>query len=238
MKPQKKYIVLIAVLSMLGALASTAGASMILGNTATWAVDNSQDGVGTGILSGVTLNYTTLSGHANSGVSYQNVNWWNVGAGTAAECNTCYDQSATPNFPSAAMIGANAGTPQTDTITFTGGQIVNPIIFMDWGNPGTTMDFGSLTLVMLSSNNASLSGSVVTFGAGATNSINDGFSAEILGTFGPSQSLSFIATAQPTIYGTFDGVAVTLGDVPEPASLGLGLVGIVGLCLYRRRVAR
>jgi hypothetical protein len=88
-------------------------------------------------------------------------------------------------------------------------------------------------LTLLSSNNATLSGSVITFGAGASDSVNDGFAVMITGTFGPSTPLSFGYSVAPSA--GVDSIAITLGEVPEPASLGLAFAGVFGLWIYRRR---
>jgi hypothetical protein len=227
MRIQNKYVMAVAVLSMLGALAGTAGASMI--TTATWAVDGISDGVGVGVLNGISLAYSSPL----YGISTQGGNYWNTGLGTAPACGGAGGCSDT----SAAFFGAD-GAAAAQQITF-GATIVNPILFVSYGHGGSSLNFGSLSLTMLSSNNASLSGDVVTFTASPGNTVDDGFAVRINGTFGPSTPLNFTETSFQTnsVY-QLDGMAFTLGEVPEPASLGLAFAGVVGMWFYRRRVTR
>ena len=98
------------------------------------------------------------------------------------------------------------------------------------------MDFGSLSLTLLSSNHAQLAGDVVSF-AGSTNSFDDGFGLQINGTFGPSSSISFNYTEITPGEFNFDSVAFTVGvsAVPEPSTLVLGLIGGAGMIAFGRR---
>jgi len=207
-----------------GLLAKPAAASMI--TTASWVPDVLSDGTAAGTLNGIGLTLSTIvisPNTPNIGYTYQATTWWNTGLGTSPW--------APYSSGDAAVIGTKTSN-STQTIAFTS-SITNPILLATFGDANTTLNFGSLPLTLLSSNNATLSGSVITFGAGASDSVNDGFAVMITGTFGPSTPLSFGYSVAPSA--GVDSIAITLGEVPEPASLGLAFAGVFGLWIYRRR---
>jgi hypothetical protein len=240
-----KRIVLIAVVVMLGVFANVAGASMI--DTTTWNPETNRDGTGVGILDGITVTYTTANtGPTGSGTN-RNAGYtvvaglnWNTNTVTSPiPCSTCSDTSAAL-LGTEIGVGAAAPSGQAQSIHFSA-PVFNPYLFVVFGDPGSSMDFGATTLTLLSSNNATLSGNIVTFGSGATNTAGDGFVARFSGSF---ENIAFQFIRQPQTTqppsDTFNGVTFTVGvdgAVPEPASLGLGLAGIVGMLIYRRRTA-
>jgi hypothetical protein len=217
-----KRIVFMVAIGVLGTL--VAGASII--TTTTWAPDTTPDGFGTGVLRGVTVTYTAVADATRQSGETITVPW-NTALGTAPVCVTpsCSDNSA-------GVIGTESLAQAVDIHFAT--AVVNPILFMAYTDPGSSMTFAS-SLTLLSSNNAQLSGNTVAF-VGATNTVNDGFAAQFTGSF---TDITFTYADVPGVNGGYTSAAFTVGDVPEPASLGLGIAGLLGLLIYRRRaVAR
>jgi PEP-CTERM motif-containing protein len=85
------------------------------------------------------------------------------------------------------------------------------------------VDFGGLSLTLVDSSNAQLSGGLVTF-VGSTNSFNDGFAAAISGVFGPSNPLVFTYTTSVPFESV--GFTVSAVAVPEPSSMSMA-----GVCI-------
>jgi len=160
-----------------GALPASAAPGV---TTVTWAPDGSVDGAGTGTLGGTTIAYTTAVG-GNAGLTL-GFNW-----NTSLATNGAVGAGA--SSLTAGVLGVNGPGSQTNTITFSA-PVVNPTIYVTFTDSGTSLNFGTLPVTLLDSNNASLTGSVVSF-AGSGNSANDGFAGVVTGTFGPGSPLTF-----------------------------------------------
>lgn len=189
----------------------------------------------TGTLGSATVNGTTSVGGQNYGWTYNSDIGISVGAGTAPAVTAIGGID-----PSATVIGLPNPGPATQSFTSTE-ALVNPILFFNYLDPGDVLDFTGLTINILSSNNVNISGNVVTGAAGASNTANDGFAVELVGSY---TAFSFTAAANSND-GNFNGHTngFTIGvrnAIPEPATvlsslMGASLVGLVGL---RRRKAQ
>ncbi|AFZ22841.1 PEP-CTERM putative exosortase interaction domain-containing protein [Cylindrospermum stagnale PCC 7417] len=194
-------------------------------NTVNWNADNTVNGTGTGILDGVTVSYTTAI-TSNAGTTINNNNW-----------NTSFaTDSVGASILSGGALGINTSTSstQTQTINFSG-NIVNPVLLFNYLDGSTSFSFSGLTVALLDSFNASLSGSTVS-PVGANNGFNDGFALKIFGNFGSANPLVFqtnaLANAGPQT------VAFTVGtEVPEPASMIGLLMGLspFGVGFFHKR---
>lgn len=194
-----------------------------------WTADTAVDGTGTGTLGSRTVTYTTVNGYGNAGITIGNN--WDTSLATAA--------SGPYSSQTAGVLGSLTDFgPTTQTISFSA-SITNPLLLVNFSDATSTMDFGGLTLSFLTSNNAQLTGNTIDF-TGSTNSSDDGFVAQINGTFGPGSDLTFI-------YGTsasFDSVAFSIAEsgrqsagTPEPATLALTLACLTALVFARRRLS-
>jgi hypothetical protein len=224
-----------------GILLAAANASMAVTlDTVNWAADTTVDGTGTGVLGGSnTVSYTTAVGF-NAGTESIN-NLWATNLGTAAATG------GSVSFQTGGILGgaaATTGPGTTQTITFSS-TVVKPILLVDFlGGPGTTtgvfandsFNFGTNGFTLLSSHNATASGNIVSSTTAVTDSADDGFGIQFAGTFGPGAPLQFIYTSDGRGANGLQTVAFTVGvAVPEPASIGILLSGIIGIALLRRR---
>ena len=164
-----------------------------------------------------------------------------VNAGRVADQNWG-SQTGTPGLTtssfSSTALAANARVT-TQTLTFSG-AVVNPYLLFNYTDPTTTMRFAGSSVGFFSSNNAQLSGTTVTFN-GSSDLISDGFAIELLGTYGPSNALTFdYSDSAPN----GNSVAFTVGvlaptSVPEPSSVILvatgGLIALGSTALRRRQ---
>ena len=191
-------------------------------DTVAWEPDATVDGVGTGDLVGTTVGYSSV-GVGNAGTTVA-VNW-----DLSLATDGAVDMGVT-NF-SAGVLGTT-GIANPQSITF-GDTVVNPILLVAFADATSSLDFGALGVNLLDSNNAQLIGSTVNF-VGAANSANDGFAAQIIGTFGPGSSLDFTYTTSVP----FDSIAFTASAhaVPEPTTMAIwSIFGAAGFWGARRR---
>jgi len=196
-------------------------------DTVNWAPKMTADGTGSGTLSGGTIavTYTTVAGaQGNSGFTFTEP--WTTSLATAAGVAGGVSH----------LLGGTLGelaSPQIQTITFSG-TVTNPIFLLNWADADTTYNFGSVPITFLSSNHAQLAGDIVTF-VGAMNNPNDGFAAQLIGTFGPSNPLVFLSSAA----GGNATQVFTVGiAVPEPSSLvliGAVFVPLTAASVWMRR---
>lgn len=185
-------------------------------------------GVGTGTLtlpggSVVAIGYTTTS-FLNSGAAL-NQPW-----GTTLGTNGIVDLTPIPAAPLAngGVLGST-GALQTTTITF-GAAVVNPYLLINFADATSTMDFGTASFNIISKFHSAFAGDVVTF-AGATNAVDDGFAIQLVGTYGPTKSLSFIYGDTATNGGGATvGFTVGVAAVPEPGQLALA--SCIGVFVY------
>jgi hypothetical protein len=129
--------------------------------------------------------------------------------------------SATNTFYRSAVssvdIGINATTTENLSLTFSQ-AVTNPYLFFTYMDAGTSFTF-TQAFTLSQANNASVSGQTVT-GTGGTNSANDGFVVQMLGTY------STINFAYNNTTAGVQSVAFTAGvkEVPGPLPLvGAGL---------------
>ena len=215
---------------VLALLALPAGARAGLLDTVNWAPDTTVDGTGTGTLGAATVTYTTVIGF-NAGETFTFT--WPTDLGTNAVAGM-----GVTNL-TGGVFGAST-TPFLQTITFSS-AIVNPILLVNFLEPGDVFDFTGNSVTLLDSFNATLLAGVVSAGAGASDSSNDGFALQFNGTFGPGTPINFLFTA-PGNHGGLDSVGFTVGitAVPEPSSLallGFGAASLVGWRMRKKRAA-
>lgn len=231
---QRTRGIAVVVLAVLAGMAGRVDAAAMV-DTVNWAADGTLDGAGTGTLAGGTIvvSYSTIPAAGNASITVP-VNW-----NTSAATNDAVMDGAT-NL-TGGVLGTLSGTASPlsflQTVTFSA-NVTNPIVYVNFTDANTTLDFGALSLTLLDSNNAQLAGGIVSF-AGSTNGFNDGFAARINGTFGPGTPIQVNYISQDSVSG-FDSVAFTVGleptAVPEPSTLALGLLAAgIGLASLRRR---
>jgi len=216
----------LALLAALGLSTAQAGAQVL--DTVNWAADSVPDGTGTGTLAGgsIAVTYTSVAG-GNSGITIPGN--WVVSPATDGVAG-----GGGANKVAAGLGTTTATSPFTEIITFSQ-NMTNPILLVNFADQTSSMNFSAHPITLLDSNNASLSGNIITF-PGATNSTNDGFAGRLVGVFGPANPITFTYS---TVAG-FDSVAFTIGlqAVPEPSVPVLaGVAGVFGILIQRRRRA-
>jgi hypothetical protein len=226
-----------------GILLVAASASMAVTlDTVNWAADTKVDGMGTGMLGGSnTVSYFTTVGF-NAGEESIN-NLWATNLGTAAATG------GSVSFQTGGILGGPvSAAPATQVITFSS-TVVKPILLVDFlGGPGATggvfandsFDFGTNGFTVLSSHNATALGNIVSSTTAVTDSADDGFGIQFVGTFGSKTPLQFRYTSDGLGSDALQTVAFTVGvPVPEPTSASVLLSGIIGVALLRRhRITR
>ena len=201
-----------------------------------WAADSNPDGLGSGTLGGLGVNLVSTDGAVNGGDTFSG-NW----AG----------QAGTDGVPGiAAIAGANrnaidwnAGAAGSATITFSGGTVTNPILLFDFTDPGETFDFANaLTLNILDQSPGGsvtiAAGNVVTINNAPSNTANDGFALQLIGTFSSiafNTNLSQLSSQSVGFSIAADAANVTVNRIPAPGSLALMLLGLVGCGFARCR---
>ena len=179
-----RSILLASAMLRFGVKATPAG--MLI--TVNWASDSTVDGMGTGVLNGTNqVGYTTAFGF-NAGESFPTSLW-------ASSLGTAGATGGAVTFDTSGVLGGAVGGT-TETIRFSQ-AIVNPILLINFlGSPSggyaaDSFNFGSTTLSLLSANNATASGNVVSSTTAVTDLANDGFGIQLNGTFGPANALVF-----------------------------------------------
>ena len=212
----------LAFLLTLTLLAPGAQAGLNL-DTVNWVASAGGSGSGTGTLSGgtITVTFASIPGE-NSGATISD-DWTTSLATTAAV-------SSVTNKTAGVYASTSSLSPVTQTITFSA-AVTNPILLVNYADASATYNFGSLSLTLLSSNNASLMGSTVTF-PGSGGDFNSGFAAQISGTFGPGSPLQFTDSI-PEGFNP-DAFTIGLASVPEPSTFGMAIVGALGMISYGR----
>ncbi|MGA1392935.1 MAG: hypothetical protein ACO38W_07245 [Phycisphaerales bacterium] len=192
-----------------------------------WAAGTSGGSTNSGILTdGSTTITASLTTAANG----------NSGAGFSANYNTLswFPAGLTLNSPatnnSVGLGFLAAGSLQT--ISFSGGTVTNPILFLTYGDPGLVIDLAGLTFTTLGSGSqVSQTGTSFTFSGSATNQFDDGIAVQLTGTF---STISF------TLSGATDtmslGLAANLAPVAVPGAglAGLATLGLAGASRRRR----
>lgn len=161
----------------------------------------------------------------------------NSGAGFSANYNTLswFPAGLTLNSPatnnSVGLGFLAAGSLQT--ISFSGGTVTDPILFLTYGDPGLVIDLAGLTFTTLGSGSqVSQTGTSFTFSGSASNQFDDGIAVQLTGTF---STISF------TMSGATDtmslGLAANLAPVAVPGAglAGLAMLGLAGVSRRHRR---
>ncbi len=207
-------------------------------DTVNWAADATTDGTGTGTLAGgtITVTYSTIPAAGNAGITIGDN--WNVAPATDGAVGTGVTNQTGGVFGTLSSLTGVPPLSFAQAIQFSS-NVTNPILYVNFSDATTTMDFGTQTLTLLDSNNAQLAGNIISF-VGSTNGFGDGFAAQVNGTFGPGTPIQFTYFSSGSVSG-FDSVGFTVGvplsAVPEPGSIALlfGLVSVGGMALRRRK---
>ena len=232
LKPLAKAIAAVALLFL---VAAPAHADLL---SIDWDPDGISDGLSTGQMGAATISFSSTNGPLNGGQTFSGWDWSTI----AGSNDVAGIGDAGVNTEGAAL-DWSAGTAGFGNFDFGGATITNPIVsftFLD--NTVQTFDFNdALTLNILDESSAGFvtigAGNVVTTNGTGADGINDGFSIEIVGTFG---ALGFDTnvnslSSQSVGFSLFADSANIVAAVPEPASAIVILCGFVGLAMRRRR---
>ena len=215
---------------LLLALTSLASADLIGVN---WVNDNNPDGLNSGTLGSLGVTLTSTDGSVNGGDTFSAD--WPGRAGTK-------DVPGIAGLAGAnrSAIDWNAGTTGFATISFTGGSVTNPILLFDFTDPNETFGFASgVPLSILDQSPAGsvwiASGNVVTLNGTPSNGPDDSFALQLTGTY---SSITF-QTNLAHLSAQSVGFSIAVSAVPEPSSVVLTSIGLLGLSKFvrRRRIA-
>ena len=220
----------IAALVLVGLLLAPSISFGVALDTVNWAASSTNNGMGTGQLDGITVNYQSVAGF-NSGETLTE-NWPSYQGTSAATAVT---------FQTGGVLGG--GTNGTaETISFSA-PVVDPILLVNFlGGLGHTFDgdffnFGGHSFTVLSAFNATQSGNTMAATTAVTDTADDGYAIKFDGTFGPGNPLSFTYTSDGMGQNGLQTVGFTIGTASIPDSgesvllFGLGLAAVA---LYRR----
>lgn len=108
----------------------------------------------------------------------------------------------------------------------------NPCLYFGYVGNNTSITFSD-AFSLLQANNATRTGNTVSGGAGSTNSANDGFTIQMLGTYGPGSNLVFqYANATAGVQSMTFTVGGEFNKTPGP----LPLLGAGVAFRYSRRL--
>jgi hypothetical protein len=234
----KSGIAVFVLLSLLVAPSISFGTAF---DTVNWVADSTNDGMGTGQLDGITVNYQSASGF-NSGETIAE-NWPSYQGTNAATSVT---------FQIGGILGGGT-TGTTETISFSA-SVANPILLVNFlgglNSPhfdGDLFNFGVNSFTVLSEFNATQSGNTMAATTSVTDSADDGYAIKFDGTFGPGNPLSFTYTSDGLGQDGLQTVGFTIGttsvsgSVPDSGStallLSISALVIISLGQKKRIVA-
>ena len=208
-------------------------------DTVDWVASSTNNGMGTGQLDGITVNYQSVPGF-NSGETLAED--WPSYQGTAA-ATTVTSQTG------GVLGGGTAGT--TETISFSA-PVVNPVLLVNFlgglGHDfdGDSFNFGGNSFTVLSEFNATQSGNTMAATTAVTDSADDGYAVKFNGTFGPVNPLSFTYASDGLGLDNLQTVGFTIGipsaSVPDSGEsvllFGLGLAAVALCCRLLGKTAQ
>ncbi len=199
-----------------------------------WAPDTTADGLDAGTLGALGVTLVSTDGGANGGDTFPGD--WTHRAGTKDVPGI-----AGLVIANRTAVDWNSGTAGLATITFTGGTVTNPILLFDFTDPHETFRFGSgVTLNIIDqSPTGSVTvapGNVVTLDGSPNNGGDDSFAIQLLGTFSTFSFDTNLNLIEAESVGF--SIAADLNPVPEPGSLALAAIGVLGIVGFGRVRAR
>ena len=190
---------LLGLLVMAVVSVSALGATPLSGSAANvvWAPGTAGTASASGAFEcGTTVELVTAAGLANSGIGFP-VDWTTSTATDAAFSGGISPSSAV------AIYGNSVGN--AGTISF-GIEVVNPVILVNYIDPGAAMDFGTAPISLLDWNSSTIGATPSIVGSKISletnvDSLNDGWAVQVTGTFGPTSGpmpFTFFSTLDST----------------------------------------